>query len=206
MCDLPPSGSQPATDLGDFNPRYTRRGGGGILGFLGEGYSLQWCTNEDAGCVEQPGVNSHLCVKELSNQMWPFTIMDHKTKRNRHNTHVSDSILLRICVCFPCRCLVKELFHSALIKKKNNKTLEDLRVKSCVRRSWPQPDVGSCQTRSRPHLHLTSASVAPAGICRESPICIHARGARRIKHSRDNSTCRAGEETPRYSSTERRSE
>lgn len=66
--------------------------------------------------------NSHLCVKELSHQMWPFTIMDHKTKRTPRNTHVSDSMLLRFCVCFPCQCLVKELLHSALIKKKKKNT------------------------------------------------------------------------------------
>lgn len=126
LCDLPPSGSQPATDLGGFNPRYTRVGGD-FLAFSGRAtvYNGAQMKTQDASN------NSHLCVKELSNQMWPFSIMDHKTKRTRHNTHVSDSILLPFCVCFPCQCLVKELFHSAL-KKKNTRGFTRKKPRSTI--------------------------------------------------------------------------
>ena len=102
------------SDLGDLNPRWEFRASSGKATVHSRAQM------KTRGCVEQTGLNRHPCVKELSNQMWPFTIMDHKTKRNRQNTDVSDSILLRFCVSPPPRSpspvSVKEPSRSAFIK------------------------------------------------------------------------------------------
>lgn len=76
----PPSGYKPDTDLGDLNPPSAGEFGLFLVYRL---HGFTSCSNEDAGCVEQTGLNRRLCVTELSNQTWPFTITDHKTKRKR---------------------------------------------------------------------------------------------------------------------------
>lgn len=154
------------------------------LGFLAPGSSPR-----RAQMKTQEAASAATCARASQIRRGLSPITDGKTKRNRRNPDVSDPVLLHVCritpVVAPPNPPSKCPGHPA-----------DLRLKAAFgvndnSQTWTRFRHVHVHTRGRLEWHLR-------GRREISRICKHARSARRIKYSRDNSACRAarGDTTP----------
>lgn len=122
--DLPPSGHQRATDLGDLNPRSARVN----FGFPASGYSPRRAQMKTQDASKKPASTATCAqssqIRRGLSQLWMAKQRGYWLKWNRRNTDVSDPILLHFCIISPVSAPPKCPGLSALLE-----TRADLRLK-----------------------------------------------------------------------------